>query len=119
MLIVIGIVVGGEGDDSPAAEPQPVSSWTAGSLLAEREKNATAFDKNIKGKMVRVSGYISSIDNSAVTLVDQVNPYGNFTGVVVRGIPDTELLRLQKGQQYSTTCKVGDYIIGSIYCRAN
>ena len=91
---------------------------TAKQLLDEREANATRFDTTRKDKWVRVSGSVERIDNGKVYLLGD----GFLSNVVLEDLSQDVQIALNIGQDSSAACKVGDYILGSIYmydCQAD
>lgn len=114
LLVVVGIVIGlltSGGEDQPDQPPASAPSVTAQQLLAEREANATRFDAERKGKWVRVSGTVDRIDNGKVYLLGD----GFLETAVLEDLSQETQVSLNVGDQFSATCKVGDYIIGSIF----
>ena len=101
----------------PTATPKPVESVTAQELYDAREANATRFDDQYKGKTVRVSGQVVKIEGGDVTLgIDLgygIDTYG-FVGVQLRDLSKDDQISLDKGQQISAVCEVGNYIIGTM-----
>ena len=114
LLVVVGIVIGlltSGGEDQPDQPPASAPSVTAQQLLAEREANATRFDAERKGKWVRVSGTVDRIDNGKVYLLGD----GFLETAALEDLSQETQVSLNVGDQFSATCKVGDYIIGSIF----
>ena len=99
------------GEDQPDQPPASAPSVTAQQLIAEREANATRFDAERKGKWVRVSETVDRIDNGKVYLLGD----GFLEEVVLEDLSQETQVSLNIGDQFSATCKVGDYIIGSIF----
>ena len=115
LFILIGIlaaIIGGESDstesDGPPASPPHVSPQQ---LLAEREANATRFDATRKDTWVTISGQIENIDGGKVYLRGE----GFLSNVALKDIPDEKQIPLNVGQEFSATCKVGNYILGTIF----
>lgn len=96
-------------ESTTAATPLPQLS--AQQLLAEREANATRFDDTRKGTWVTVSGRIENIDRSVVYLEGD----GFLQNVGLRDLPRDKQIPLNVGQDFSATCKVGNYFLGTIY----
>ena len=91
---------------------------TAKQLLAEREANATRFDATRKDKWVRVSGRVERIDDRNVYLLGD----GFLSDVVLEDLSQEVQTALNVGQDFSAACKVGNYILGSIFmydCQAD
>ena len=95
---------------TPVPTPTPPPRMSARQLLEERGANATRFDATLKGKWVTVFGQIENIDNSIVYLKGD----GFLSSVHLRHIPKEDQIPLNVGQEYSATCKVGDYVLGSM-----
>ena len=98
----------------PTATPKPIESVTAQELYDAREANATRFDDQYKGKTVRVSGEVVQIEDGDVTLgIDR--GYGidtsGLSGVDLKDLSKEEQISLDKGEQISAVCEVGNYII--------
>lgn len=92
---------------------------TATQLYNEREANATRFDDQYKGKRLIVSGEVVGIDNGMVRLgTEQV--YGSSTSlsdfltVNLEDLPRGVQASVNKGQYFTASCEVSNYIIGSI-----
>ena len=101
----------------PTATPKPIESVTAQELYDAREANATRFDDQYKGKTVRVSGEVVQIEDGDVTLgIDR--GYGidtsGLSGVDLKDLSKEEQISLDKGEQISAVCEVGNYIIGTM-----
>ena len=94
---------------APTATPPPQMSAQA--LLAEREANATRFDATFKGKWVIVSGQIEKIDGGKVYLRGD----GFLSDVALEDLSVDKQIPLNVGEEFSATCKVGDYILGTIF----
>ena len=84
---------------------------SAQALLAEREANATRFDATFKGKWVTVSGQIEKIDGGKVYLRGD----GFLSDVVLEDLSADKQIPLNVGEEFSATCKVGNYILGTIF----
>ena len=118
-ILVVAAIVGGQTTETtptrastptPVPTPTPPPRITAVQLLNEREANATRFDATFRGNWVTVSGEIENIDNSIVYLKGD----GFLSSVNLRDLPKEDQIPLNVGQEYSATCKVGDYILGSM-----
>lgn len=106
---------------SASAHPTPAPSITASELYAEREANATRFDQQRKGTWVRVSGLIGEIDDGRVQLVVDEESF-NLIGITIQTVdlhdlPTSVQASVNKGERFTATCKVGDYILGSMQLR--
>ena len=84
---------------------------SAQALLAEREANATRFDATFKGKWVTVSGQIEKIDGGKVYLRGD----GFLSDVVLEDLSADKQIPLNVDEEFSATCKVGNYILGTIF----
>ena len=115
LVVLIGIlaaILGGESGSKESAGPPPSPpKLSAQQLLAEREANATRFDATRKGKWITVSGQIENIDGGNVYLRGD----GFLSNVALKDIPKEEQVPLNVGQEYSAACKVGNYILGTIF----
>ena len=101
------------------AKPEvPVTTITAQELYDEREANATRYDAQYLGKTVRVTGQVVKIDDGDVTLGIDTTGFGidesGLFGVDLGDLSQEEQISLNKGDQVSAVCKVGDYFFGSI-----
>lgn len=119
-FIVIGVIGSISSDGSPSSPrptatprptPTPAPQITAKQLLAEREANATRFDAQYKGNWVVVVGTIDRIDDGNVYLVGD----GFLSDVVLQGLSDAEQIPLNIGDRFAAQCRVGNYILGSIF----
>ena len=115
LVVLIGIlaaIFGGDSGSNESAGP-PISppQLSAQQLLAEREANATRFDATRKDTWVTVSGQIDNIDGGKVYLRGD----GFLSNVALEDIPKDEQVPLNVGQEFSATCKVGNYILGTIF----
>ena len=95
----------------PTAPATPPPQMSAQALLAEREANATRFDDTFKGKWVTVSGQIEKIDGGKVYLRGD----GFLSDVVLEDLSADKQIPLNVGEEFSATCKVGNYILGTIF----
>ena len=135
IVLVLIIVAGNSSEDetsSPSSTPAvrarvtdrpptPAPSISASELYAEREANATRFDQQRKGKWVRVSGLIGEIDNGQIKLVVDEESF-NLIGVAFQTVDLHDLstgvqASVNKGERFTATCKVGNYILGSMQLR--
>ena len=93
----------------PTEEPMP--SVTAQQLHDEREANATRYDAQYKGNWVRISGQVTKIDGGDVFL----GADGFLNNVRLQDLSQEEQIALDKGDTVTATCRVGNYILGSIF----
>ena len=95
-----------------------VETLTSQSLYDAREQNATRFDDRYKGKRIRIRGQVVRIDNGRVTLGVDSTGFGidnsGLSGVDLNGLPRDVQIRLNRGQQFTAVCEVGNFIIGTI-----
>ena len=111
-------VLGGAADtemkSAPTAPPpteEPMPSVTAQQLHDEREANATRYDAQYKGNWVRISGQVTKIDGGDVFL----GADGFLNDVRLQDLSQEEQIALDKGDTVTATCRVGNYILGSIF----
>ena len=111
-------VLGGTADtemkSAPTAPPpteEPMPSVTAQQLHDEREANATRYDAKYKGNWVRISGQVTKIDGGDVFL----GADGFLNDVRLQDLSQEEQIALDKGDTVTATCRVGNYILGSIF----
>lgn len=119
LLIVVGIAVSGDSESSTrqTATPTPitpVANVTAVQLLSEREANATRYDATYKGKWVAITGRVDRIDDGKVYL--EGNDF--ISSVALEDLSEGEQIALDVGQSVTYTCRVGDYILGTIFARS-
>ena len=111
-------VLGGAADtemkSAPTAPPpteEPMPSVTAQQLHDEREANATRYDAQYKGNWVRIRGQVTKIDGGDVFL----GADGFLNNVRLQDLSQEEQIALDKGDTVTATCRVGNYILGSIF----
>ena len=80
--------------------------------------NATRYDQNYKGKWVRISGLVSTVDGGAVKLAADESSFFAI-GMSVKEVWLNDLstgaqASVSAGDRVEATCKVGDFIILSI-----
>ena len=117
LIVVLMLAVGifSDGEPEPDEPPIPI---TARELYREREMNATRYDQNYKGKWVRISGIVSSVDGGAVKLAADESSFFSI-GMSVKEVWLNDLstgaqASVSAGDRVAATCKVGDFIILSI-----
>lgn len=90
------------------ATPAPlVQAWD---LCYEREDNADRYDARYKGNWVRVSGEIVEIEGGRVYLdADSFR-----CGVALYDLSDDVRIGLSRWDDFTATCKVGNFIFGRI-----
>ena len=126
LLVFIMAIAGSEESTQQRSEPTTTNPPTPAPLVSaqmlwdEREANATRFDDQRKGAVVRVQGRIVKIDNNQVSL--GIDPTGmglgidewGLSSVVLKGLSREQQASLDKGMTMTATCKVGDFILGSM-----
>lgn len=105
-------------DSDPEPEATPIAI-SAEQLYQEREDNASRYDLNYQGKWVRVTGLVGEIDGGEVRLVVDRESYNLLGGlfldyVALNDLSQEEQASAVKDQQFTVTCKVGNYILGTI-----
>ena len=97
----------------PEPTPTPQPPITAVDLYKAREANATRFDARFKSKTIRVIGRVGRIDNGVVDLAVDA-----FLGsVALDDLSQSAQMSLNRGEIVTATCKVGNYILGTIFLR--
>ena len=127
IMMIIGAIIGGEEDggstrQGPDPTPIPPPSITAIQLYEEREANATRFDLNYKGTWVRVTGTVGRIDSGEVHLVVDMESYRVLGEIfleyiALHDLPKEDQARANRGQDFTATCKVSSYILGTMNLR--
>ena len=128
VLIIIGALMGEDTsntdtnntvDTSAAIEnnaPVETVAVTARELFSAYESNEVAADKQFKGKMLEVTGTISSIDSGfGDGAIVQLSTGNDFQSVSAQGDDSfTDVAAtLSKGQQVTMICKGDGEVIGS------
>ena len=93
----------------PTATSVPLAEVTPDQLLGEREANAVRYDAQYKGKQVRITGEVEKIERR-VSLISR----SLIGGVDLKDLPDDDLISLNIGDVITATCRVGDYVLGTI-----
>jgi hypothetical protein len=118
VLSTVGESSEGTPERQQAKPAAPVTTITAQELYDEREANATRYDAQYLGKTVRVTGQVVKIEGGDVTLGVDSTGFGidesGFFGVDLRDLSQENQISLDKGDQVSAVCKVGNYVIGTI-----
>ena len=107
---------------SACAEPEPESTPVAigaEELYQEREDNASRYALNYGGKWVRITGLVGEIEDGEVRLVVDRESYDVLGGLFLEYVALNDLsteaqASAENGQQFTATCKVGNYIFGTI-----
>lgn len=116
--VCLGLLWSACSDSDPGPEATPIAI-SAEALYQEREDNASRYDLNYNGKWVRITGLVGEIDGGEVRLVVDRESY-NVLGqllldyIALNDLSQEEQARAEKGQQFTATCKVGNYILGTI-----
>ena len=106
----------------PTIPPTPMPVISAEALYAEREANATRFDLDYKGNMVKVTGVVGSIDSGEVRLIVDMESYEILDGlfldyIALDDLSKDEQATANRGQEFTAICKVGNYIFGTMYLK--
>lgn len=128
VLVIIGALMGEDtstndssntSDTSAAVENNPpveTVKVTAQELFSAYESNEVAADKQFKGKILEVTGTISSIDSGfGDGAIVQINTSNDFQSVSAQGDDSftDAAATLSKGQQVTMVCKGDGEVIGS------
>ena len=105
---------------STPTRDEPPAQVTAVDLYQEREANATRFDDNRKGTRVTVTGTVGEIDDGDVRLVvdEEAWEYGwvlNY--IALQDLPRERQVAANRGETFTATCEVGDYVFGTMYLK--
>lgn len=103
---------------TPLPTPIVADRVTAEDLYAEREANSERFDRNRKGQLVHVSGYVCSIESGDVNLYSDASSrqLGFCIGAVsLKDLSDETLLIVNANDWFEAVCEVGDYILGRMF----
>ena len=140
LLIVIGILSPDEEDPAapasapriaavqptptsrPTATPVPAPSVTAVDLYQERKDNATRFDLQRKDKWVSITGMVGQVEDGDIRLVVDEDAYRLLGSlfieyIALQDLPDAVQASVDKGQQFTATCKVGNFILGTMFLK--
>ena len=80
-------------------------------LVEEREANATRYDLTYKDKWVAVSGSIVEIDDGELRLRPGIS--SSFDRIALHDLPAEVQAAVDKNQDITAVCKVGDYRFGT------
>ena len=122
-LVIIASIAGDPEDISapaPVATAAPPPRISAEQLYDERETNATRFDQTYKDKWVTVTGIVGEIDDGDVRLVTDAASYELFDAllleyIALQDLPVETQASINKGQEFTATCKMGAYILGTMF----
>ncbi len=108
--------------DVAAPTPDLPPSISAERLYQEREANASRYDLNYQGKLITITGLVGEIDGGEVRLVVDLDSYRTLGGlfleyIALHDLPVEEQARAEKDQEFTATCRVGNYILGTINLR--
>ena len=116
--------------EAPAPTPTEVPTSTpdlppfvsAERLYQERESNASRYDLNYQGKRITITGLVGEIDGGEVRLVVDLASYRALGGlflnyIALHDLSVEEQARAEKEQEFTATCRVGNYILGTINLR--
>ena len=112
LTVIVGLLWSAcidSGPDEPESTPQTI---TAEQLYQEREDNATRYDLNYKGKWVTITGIVRKIEGGKVQLVVDGELFLDY--IALNDLSPEEQARAEKGQEFTATCRVGDYFLGTI-----
>lgn len=123
VLFIIGLFVGtddtattGEADTASVAEAQePTIDTTAENIFNAYEKNEVAADQEYKGRNIRVTGTVASIDSGLGDGANvQLQTSNQFMSVTASGDDSftSTAATLSKGQQVTMTCVGEGEVIG-------
>ena len=106
---------------APATDEAP-AQVTAVDLYQEREANATRFDDNRKGTRVTITGTVGEIEDGDVRLVVDEEEWELFDAlllnyIALQDLPRERQVAANKGETFTATCVVGDYVFGTMYLK--
>ncbi|HHL0959835.1 TPA: hypothetical protein ACQVH3_004608 [Serratia marcescens] len=95
---------------------QEVFVTTAKQLYKAYDENEVVADESMKGKLIRVSGVVSSIDKDFTDSIVVKLKTGDEFSDAMMGMKDSEknkVMKLRKGQQVTVTCESMTRIVDS------
>ncbi|WP_337049279.1 OB-fold protein [Serratia fonticola] len=95
---------------------QEVFITTAKQLYKAYDENEVVADESMKGKLIRVSGVVSSIDKDFTDSIVVKLKTGDEFSDAMMGMKDSEkskVMKLRKDQQITVTCESMARIVGS------
>ena len=103
----------------PTVTRVPPPRIRAEALYAEREANATRYDMNYMGKLITISGVVGEVDDGEVRLVVDMESYRILDGlffsyVALHDLSQQEQSSVNKGEEFTAICEVGNYVSGHI-----
>ncbi len=106
-------------EPEPTAIPIPAPDVTAVALYQERKDNATRFDLQRKGKRVRITGMVGQVEDGDIRLVVDRESYRVLGSIFIefialKDLPAEVQASVDKNQQFTATCKVGEYVLGTM-----
>ena len=97
----------------------PPTQINATALWEEREANATRFDDTYKGNWATVSGLVAKIEGGDVHLVVDEESFDilgmAFETLALQDLPRDVQSSLDKRDEFTATCKVGNFIIVTMF----
>ena len=108
--------------EAPATKTEADTEVTAVALYQEREANATRFDDNRKGTRVTVTGTVGEIEDGDVRLVVDEEEWELFEAlflnyIALQDLPRERQVAANKGESFTATCVVDDYVFGTMYLK--
>lgn len=137
LLLVIGVLTSEEEDPTPQPAvqvktpkvqptatpiptPVPAVKISAAKLYQERKDNATRFDMNYKDQWVKVTGIVGQVEDGDVRLVVDMAAYSAFGDlllefIALQDLPTEVQASAERDEPFTATCKVGNYVLGTMY----
>lgn len=122
MVVIIGMMSGGDNNDQPANNTvetatldEPLIVVSAREIASDYDDNEVAADQKYKGKILEVSGIVASIDSSVGDqAIVQLVGKNEFQTVSTQGNNDFTqyATTLKKGQNIVLICKGDGEVIG-------
>ena len=109
MIAVIVILLMNGCNETMPPDVTPIAI-RAEDLYYERELNATRYDQTYLYQWVTVTGFVERVDSGKVYLSGNYD----FGGLSLSGVPTEIQARLNVGDEFTATCKVGDFILFKI-----
>jgi hypothetical protein len=113
--VLVALMACKEGGDSskPASNKQPEVTVTAKELQSEYKANEARADARFKGKVIKVSGRVESIDSDLMDDPVVHLASGELLGVSLHGLPKDVAISLNKGDSVTFICVGGGEVVGS------
>jgi len=118
ILIIIGVIFGdGEGNTSSnLASAEPDFDVSCAAMTSELEANEARASAKYSDKIIKISGYVDSIDEDMwgdnVVNLSSGDEY-SFTSCMLNGVSENIAISLDKGQAVSFTCNDFTEVMGS------